>query len=134
MWWTVDTLGELRHLYTTSSVAVIGGSFLPGLAGHNIPEAAAAGCAVLTGHHVGHFSHMVKEMQCLNPLSVIQVSSTLELEEAIMEPLNDANVLDGRHMAAKQAFHALSSGIVVNVWNLLNFHVLRVSLLKKKSR
>jgi 3-deoxy-D-manno-octulosonic-acid transferase len=36
-------------LYRVTSVAVIGGSFLPGLAGHNISEAAAAGCAVVTG-------------------------------------------------------------------------------------
>ncbi|KAJ9181466.1 hypothetical protein P3X46_009594 [Hevea brasiliensis] len=124
----VNTLGELRCLYRLSPVAVIGGSFFPGLAGHNISEAAAAGCAVLTGHHVGHFSHMVKEMQRLNPLSIIQVSGTLELEEAIMELLNDTKVLDARRMAAKQAFCALSHGIIANVWNLLNFHVLRVSL------
>ncbi|KAG8648627.1 probable 3-deoxy-D-manno-octulosonic acid transferase, mitochondrial [Manihot esculenta] len=123
----VDTLGELRCLYSLSAVAVIGGSFFPGLAGHNISEAAAAGCAVLTGHHVGHFSHMVKEMQRLNPLSITQVSGTLELEEAIKELLNDAKLLDARRMAAKQAFHALSSGIIANVWNLLNFHVLEIS-------
>jgi len=36
-------------LYRVTPVAVIGGSFLPGLAGHNISEAAAAGCAVVTG-------------------------------------------------------------------------------------
>lgn len=77
-------------------MAVIGGSFLPGLTGHNILEAAAAGCAVLTGeyflqkpvlfashvilkmllisgHHVGHFSDMVLKMQRSNPLSVLQV-------------------------------------------------------------
>ena len=41
--------GELRMLYRVTPVAVIGGSFLPGLAGHNISEAAAAGCAVVTG-------------------------------------------------------------------------------------
>lgn len=29
---------------------MIGGSFLPCLAGHNVAEAAAAGCAVLTGN------------------------------------------------------------------------------------
>lgn len=33
---------------------MIGGSFLPGLAGHNIAEAAAAGCAILTGNHLLH--------------------------------------------------------------------------------
>jgi 3-deoxy-D-manno-octulosonic-acid transferase len=36
-------------LYRVTPVAVIGGSFLSGLAGHNISEAAAAGCAVMTG-------------------------------------------------------------------------------------
>lgn len=45
-------VGELRDLYGLSPVAVIGGSFLPGLTGHNISEAAAAGCAVLTGDHL----------------------------------------------------------------------------------
>lgn len=41
--------GELRHLYALTPIAVVGGSFLPGLCGHNISEAAAAGCATLTG-------------------------------------------------------------------------------------
>lgn len=41
--------GELRDFYRLTPIAVIGGSFLHGLAGHNISEAAAAGCAVLTG-------------------------------------------------------------------------------------
>lgn len=42
-------VGELRQLYKLTPIAVIGGSFFPGLAGHNISEAAAAGCAVLSG-------------------------------------------------------------------------------------
>ncbi|KAL0374959.1 UNVERIFIED_CONTAM: putative 3-deoxy-D-manno-octulosonic acid transferase, mitochondrial [Sesamum radiatum] len=67
--------GELRNFYRLTPIAVIGGSFLKGSAGHNIAEAAAAGCAVLTGHHVGHFSHMVAEMQRANPISVLQVVS-----------------------------------------------------------
>ncbi|CAI0469553.1 unnamed protein product [Linum tenue] len=48
--YVVDTLGELRHLYSLTPIALVGGSFCPGFAGHNISEAAAAGCAVLTGH------------------------------------------------------------------------------------
>lgn len=36
-------------LYRVTPIAVVGGSFLPGLAGHNFSEAAAAGCAVMTG-------------------------------------------------------------------------------------
>ncbi|KAG5556627.1 hypothetical protein RHGRI_007034 [Rhododendron griersonianum] len=61
--------GELRYFYRLTPIAVIGGSLFPDLTGHNISEAAAAGCAVLTGHHVGHFAHMVQEMRRLNPVS-----------------------------------------------------------------
>ncbi|XP_010232574.1 probable 3-deoxy-D-manno-octulosonic acid transferase, mitochondrial isoform X2 [Brachypodium distachyon] len=68
----VDTLGELRMLYRVTPIAVVGGSFLPSLAGHNFSEAAAAGCAVLTGSHVGHFYHMLVEMWQINPLAVKQ--------------------------------------------------------------
>lgn len=125
----VDTLGELRSLYQITPVAVIGGSFLPGLAGHNISEAAAAGCAILTGPHVGHFSHMILEMQRLNPLSVLQVSRR-ELKEALEELFGNAEVLEARRQAAKQAFLALSSGVVQNVWNLIDVHVLKRSCWK----
>ncbi|MBA0625174.1 hypothetical protein Godav_010404 [Gossypium davidsonii] len=117
--------GELRQLYKLTPIAVIGGSFFPGLAGHNISEAAAAGCAVLTGHHVGHFSHMVREMQQLNPLSVMQVSGKLELEKVLMELFADAKILESRQKAAKEAFHALSSTVVSSAWDVLNFHLLR---------
>ncbi|KAJ8899638.1 hypothetical protein K2173_018612 [Erythroxylum novogranatense] len=130
--YVVDTLGELKHMYRLTPIAVIGGSFFPHLAGHNISEAAAAGCAVLTGCHIGHFSHMVQEMQRLKPLSVMQVSGEYDLTNALMELLSDVKVLEERQMAAKQAFDALSSGIITNVWNLLNFHVYRTYLLYKK--
>eukprot|EP00261_Vitis_vinifera_P022462 XP_010654029.1 PREDICTED: probable 3-deoxy-D-manno-octulosonic acid transferase, mitochondrial isoform X2 [Vitis vinifera] len=125
--YVVDTLGELRHFYTLTPIAVIGGSFLPGLTGHNISEAAAAGCAVLTGHHVGHFSDMVLKMQRSNPLSVLQVSAE-ELEEALSQLFSNSEILEARCLAAKQAFQTLSSGIVANVWNQLNFNVLRQAL------
>jgi 3-deoxy-D-manno-octulosonic-acid transferase len=52
----------------------------------------------------------------------MQVSGKLELEKALF---SDAKVLEARCTSAKQAFHALSSGIVANVWNLLNSHVLK---------
>ncbi|XP_057983348.1 probable 3-deoxy-D-manno-octulosonic acid transferase, mitochondrial [Malania oleifera] len=125
-----DTLGELRCLYRLTPVAVIGGSFLPGLAGHNISEAAAARCAVFTGKNVGHFSHMVREMQQLNPLSVLQVSGELELIDTLSKLFSDDKLLEARRAAAKHAFHALSSGVVAKIWNLLNFHVFKGALLE----
>nr|XP_043609132.1 probable 3-deoxy-D-manno-octulosonic acid transferase, mitochondrial isoform X2 [Erigeron canadensis] len=126
----VDTLGELRQFYSLTPIAVIGGSFLPGLTGHNISEAAAAGCAVLTGQHVGHFSHMVMAMQRLNPLSILQVGGGMELEEILDKLLSKSEVLEARRMAAKQAFHALSSGVIENVWTLLQHHIFRNAIIR----
>ncbi|KAI5076781.1 hypothetical protein GOP47_0008846 [Adiantum capillus-veneris] len=56
-----DTIGDLKLLYQVSSVAFIGGSLFKGMTGHNLAEAAAASCAVLTGLHIGPFSQMVSD-------------------------------------------------------------------------
>uniref|UniRef100_A0A3Q7IMV7 Pyruvate kinase n=1 Tax=Solanum lycopersicum TaxID=4081 RepID=A0A3Q7IMV7_SOLLC len=128
--YVVDTLGELQKFYRLTPIAVIGGSFLPGSAGHNISEAAAAGCAILTGPYIGHFSHMATQMQRLNPLSVLQVSGYI-LVEALSNLLSDAKLLEERQEAAKQAYHSLSCGITENVWSFLDFHIFRVALANK---
>ncbi|KAL5228972.1 hypothetical protein ABZP36_017237 [Zizania latifolia] len=117
--YVVDTLGELRMLYRVTPVAVIGGSFLPGLAGHNISEAAAAGCAVLTGPYVGHFYHMLVEMWQINPSAVKQVTGEFELLEALKQLLGDSKALEASQKAAKHAFSLMSDGIVNRVWNLV---------------
>ncbi|KAH9615048.1 hypothetical protein KSS87_005319 [Heliosperma pusillum] len=121
----VNTLGELRELYKLMPIAVIGGSFLSGLAGHNISEAMASGCAVLTGPHIGHFSHMVSAMQRFNNLSVLQVSKESELAKALHELLSDPVTLEARQSAAKQAFNALSRGVLAHVWIQLDRFILR---------
>ncbi|KAL6614137.1 hypothetical protein ACP70R_036407 [Stipagrostis hirtigluma subsp. patula] len=108
----VDTLGELRMFYRVAPVAVIGGSFLPGLAGHNISEAAAAGCAVITGPHVGHFYHMLVEMWQISPLAAKQVAGEFELLEALKELLGDSKDLKACQRAAKDAFSIMSAGVV----------------------
>lgn len=123
--YVVNTLGELRDFYRLIPIAVIGGSFLPSLAGHNVSEAAAAGCAVLTGPYIGHFSHMVLAMQHLNPLSIMQVSGETELVNALHELLSNPISLEGRQSAAKHAFHALSSGVMTHVWKQLDWFILR---------
>ncbi|KFK24841.1 hypothetical protein AALP_AA8G031600 [Arabis alpina] len=123
--YVVDTLGELRELYRVAPIAVIGGSFLPGLTGHNLSEAAAAGCTIITGCHVGHFSHMVKTMQQSNPLSVTQVSTKLELKEAIDFLLSNPEILEAHQRASKEVYESLSSCIISKTWKLLNFHIFK---------
>ncbi|CAM8930529.1 unnamed protein product [Rhodiola kirilowii] len=115
--------GELQELYRLAPIAVIGGSFLPGFAGHNISEAAVASC-----HHVGHFLQMITQMQQLNPLSVKQVSGSLELGNEIIHLFGDCNDLEARRVAGKHALDALSNGVAESIWNELEFHIFRQAL------
>ncbi|KAH9321820.1 hypothetical protein KI387_016459, partial [Taxus chinensis] len=122
--YVVDTVGELKNLYRMSPIAVVGGSFLPGLAGHNIAEAAAAGCAVLTGPYIGHFAQMVAEMQRLAPLSVKQVSGKGELLAVLQDLLDNVKFLEACREAARQASLTAAAGVVQRVWYLLDTFVL----------
>lgn len=51
----LDTLGELTKFYALAKVAVIGGSFYPGVEGHNPLESAALGVPTVFGPHMGNF-------------------------------------------------------------------------------
>ncbi|GJM92506.1 hypothetical protein PR202_ga08983 [Eleusine coracana subsp. coracana] len=115
----VDTLGELKMFYRVTPIAVLGGSFLSSLAGHNISEAAAAGCAVVTGPHVGHFYNMLVEMWRINPLAAKQVTGEHELLETLKDLLGDSKALAARQRAAKDAYSIMSDGVVNRVWNLV---------------
>jgi 3-deoxy-D-manno-octulosonic-acid transferase len=50
----LDSIGELRLVYSLAAVAVIGGSFLP-FGGHNLLEPAALGKAIIFGPHMFNF-------------------------------------------------------------------------------
>jgi 3-deoxy-D-manno-octulosonic-acid transferase len=58
----VDTLGELSAFLGLADAAFIGGSLVP-RGGHNPIEAAAWGCAVITGPHVINFATIVRDME-----------------------------------------------------------------------
>ncbi len=47
----LDSMGELLGLYGLSHIALVGGSLLPGVGGHNLLEPAALGIPVLIGPH-----------------------------------------------------------------------------------
>jgi len=57
-----------------------------------------------------------------------QVSGRDELVRVIHKLFTDAQVLKEHQVAARQAFNALSGGVVGKVWNLIEFHVLRQCL------
>lgn len=53
----LDTIGELRAVYSLAVVAVIGGSFMP-FGGHNLLEPAAMGKAIVFGPEMSNFKEM----------------------------------------------------------------------------
>jgi len=53
----LDTIGELRAVYSLAAVAVIGGSFLS-YGGHNLLEPAALGKAIVFGPEMSNFKEM----------------------------------------------------------------------------
>ena len=48
----IDAMGKLSTCYALSTLAIVGGSFLPGVGGHNIFEPVALGTPVLFGPHM----------------------------------------------------------------------------------
>lgn len=57
-----DTLGELGLLFELADVVVMGGSFVPGIGGHNPLEPARHGRPILTGPHAFNAADVYREM------------------------------------------------------------------------
>jgi 3-deoxy-D-manno-octulosonic-acid transferase len=58
--WLGDSLGEMPQYYTSSDVALLGGSFMA-LGGHNLIEAAASGCPIVMGPSTFNFAEAAKQ-------------------------------------------------------------------------
>jgi 3-deoxy-D-manno-octulosonic-acid transferase len=54
--WLADTLGEMALWYGAAPVALICGSFIANIGGHNPIEATRAGARVITGPHIDSFA------------------------------------------------------------------------------
>ena len=58
----LDTVGELVDFYAMATVAVIGGSFSPGVNGHNPLESAALGVPTVFGPYMRNFIDPAREL------------------------------------------------------------------------
>ncbi|SMP18740.1 3-deoxy-D-manno-octulosonic-acid transferase [Desulfurobacterium pacificum] len=75
--YVINTIGELSSLYAYCDVAVIGGSFVKGIGGHNPVEAAAWKKPVIVGKHVESFEDVVETLQ-IPKIEASQISETLK--------------------------------------------------------
>lgn len=109
----VDTIGELKRLYSVSDVVYVGGSLVP-TGGHNVLEPASFGVPVLFGPHMSNFREISAAL--LASGGGIQVEDAESLREQLrflcaspkecaavgnagMEWLQGSSGSVGRHMA-----------------------------------
>lgn len=100
----VDVMGELVAFYAISSIAVIGGSFYPGVEGHNPLEPAALGIPTVFGPYMRNFIDPARAL--LKEGGAIQVVAE-ELQKTLARLLNDSETHD--RLAAKGRMAVLAN-------------------------
>jgi 3-deoxy-D-manno-octulosonic-acid transferase len=101
--YVADTLGELGLFYSIAPAALVAGSLLPALKGHNPAEAAKLGAAVVTGPHVESFQDVFDALFAAE--AALPVRDASELAAAIAQLQRDAPQR-GRLVAAANAVFA----------------------------
>ncbi|MCC6487622.1 MAG: 3-deoxy-D-manno-octulosonic acid transferase [Candidatus Hydrogenedentes bacterium] len=84
----LDTLGELISFYSLADVAVVGGSFYPGVNGHNPLEPAALGVATVFGPFMSNFADPARVL--IGCDGAAQVSDADALQRSLLALLADA--------------------------------------------
>lgn len=95
----LDTIGELNLAYAISSVAIVGGTFVP-VGGHNIIEPVALGKMVLFGPHISNYQEASKLLLACD--AAIQVASASELADKIAYLLKNSDEMSKRGLAGKR--------------------------------
>ena len=83
-----DTLGEMGLWFRLAAVAVMGGSFVAGIGGHNPLEPARLGVPVITGGWAFNFSDVFAEMLAGGP-AALQAGTEADLTRLMHELLAD---------------------------------------------
>jgi 3-deoxy-D-manno-octulosonic-acid transferase len=75
----LDTIGELRAVYTLATLVFVGGSLAP-VGGHNVLEPAAAGACIITGPHTSNFAAIIRAF--LDAQALLQLPTLPEMKAA----------------------------------------------------
>lgn len=88
--YVADTLGELGLFFRLADVVVMGGSFVPGVGGHNPLEPARLGCAIVTGPDVFNAADLYAALTAEG--AAIRVADAEGLAAAVRRLLDDPAV------------------------------------------
>lgn len=111
--YVVDAFGMLPQLYAVAGVAFVGNSLFPGGRGHNLAEAAAAGCVVLSGPRLGPFATMAEQLCAAG--GACTVSDVAELHAALSDLRGAPDECALRGRASADAAAELASGVLQRV-------------------
>ncbi len=85
----LDSIGELRSVYSLAPIVFVGGS-IPRTGGHNILEPAAVGAAVITGSHTFNFQLIVETFVKANAIVQLPpLQSELEATQALANEVSN---------------------------------------------
>lgn len=111
-----DTLGEMGLFFRLATLAIICGSFLHGIGGHNPLEGARLGVTMMCGNQVFNFAEVCADMEAAQGL--VLVAS----EPQLMTALNDLLTHSDRAKAlgaAAARFAARDGGQMDTIWQAL---------------
>jgi len=115
--YVADTLGEMGLFYRLASLAIIGGSFLPGIGGHNPLEGARLGVTMMCGDQVFNFAEVCADMERAQGL--VLVASEIELMSALNDLLTHSAKAKALGAAASR-FATQDGGQMATIWQTLS--------------
>jgi len=115
--YVADTLGEMGLFYRLASLAIIGGSFLPGIGGHNPLEGARLGVTMMCGDQVFNFAEVCGDMERAQGL--VLVASEIELMSALNDLLTHSAKAKALGASAAR-FAAQDGGQMAAIWQALS--------------
>lgn len=124
----LDTVGELMHAYSFATVAVVGGSLVPDIGGHNLLEPAYYGKPVVYGKHLSTYLLMAEMLEARGGGS--RVKDGENLKKVLKEFLTD-EVSRKRVGTAAKAFVDENRGAAMRTVEVIEKFLPRT---EKKSR
>jgi 3-deoxy-D-manno-octulosonic-acid transferase len=111
--YVADTMGELGLFYAVAPAALVAGSLLPHLKGHNPAEAAKLGAAIVTGPYVESFQDVFEALLAAN--GAVQVRDAAELAGAISALWRDPAACARRVAAANAVIEQSAAALYATV-------------------
>ena len=112
----LDTMGELRALYSHATLALVGGSMTPPRGGQNVTEPAAVGVPVMFGPHYENQQQAGDAILAAGGGAV--VADAAQIESTCAEWLGDPEARSAAGVNALRAVERLSGGVGATISHL----------------